>query len=180
MGKSVWDLAVMMEALTGYSYQQYTEPSYTDITRYRLGIPRKHFAANDCSNYGLPYPDRIQQEAIAIFDRVSKVLAPAIALDPADLKGIERLWEEEAEQDAKTTDHKGWNNGPNQKLMMVEYYEALNAYLGTRGNDEVRDMESLVRWNEQNPVSLASFHVVGITELTVDPCIPRPGQSTAR
>lgn len=140
----------MMEVLTGYAYLQYTEAPYNDIARYRIGVPRKHFAADDTSNYGAPYPDHIKREAVEIFDRVVSKVAPV--LDPAEIDRIDRLWSAEPTQHAQTSDHKDWGKGPNSQLMMTEYYDHLNEYLARRGNETVKDMESLIKWNEQNPV----------------------------
>lgn len=150
MGKSVWDLTVLLEILTGYSYQQYTEAPYTDLSRYRIGVPRKHFGAADTSNYGPLYSEKIKQEAEEAFERVVKHASPV--LDPADIYKIERLWEDEAVQHFETTDHKDWGNGPNTHMMKIEYFHDLNAYLARRGCEKVPDMAALVKWNAANPV----------------------------
>lgn len=155
MGKSVWDLAAMMEALTGVPYLQYVKESDYNIAQYKLGVPRLHFNPDDQGNYELAYSNDLKQEAVDTFEHTVKQLNPA--LDPVNFDRIERLWQADLTQDLEITAPDGWKKGPNKGLILTEYYHDLNNYLTARGHNKVKDLKSLVEWNEQNPVSHQSI-----------------------
>ena len=160
MGKSTWDLAVLLGCMIGQPgvYDDFISEVNSDLAQFRLGVPRLHFNAYEDSNAGPPYDQAAKAEAIEIFDEVVRKLASGVALDPADFLSIKGLWTE-MDSESSVVEGDVSRCAPLRTIMDVEYYNALNDYLRTRGNDEVHDLASLVEWNAKHPVSSDSSRI---------------------
>ncbi|CAD6585396.1 MAG: hypothetical protein TREMPRED_004126 [Tremellales sp. Tagirdzhanova-0007] len=163
LGKSTWDLAALLESmlLQHDSYIPFTSPPHNDITRYKIGIVRRRFPADDAMGEDAKNDD----EANALYERSLESLRASGAkmVDPADIQDVEQLWTQEAEENDDGAELGGVSHpaggdegrarpesGP---LIVTELYEAMNAYLSRLTDCKVKSIEELVEWNERNPAS---------------------------
>jgi hypothetical protein len=116
------------------------------LTAYRLGILRKGLTPWDRTT-----PEEYQ-ERLAAFENAVHILRVegAIIVDPIDLDNIEDLWL--GKRVFKLNDGTSWEGTDQAFVIAVEAYGVFNEYLGSLTNCEVKDIEGLIRWNENNPV----------------------------
>lgn len=158
MGKSVWDIAALLGCLTGQpgTYEKFTTDDYTELAQYRLGIPRVLFTADEDRHSRLHYSEKAKVEAVKIFDEIVKKLAPAIALDPADIEDAHDIWSGVIGGKTEAGKPQIPVRSPWQSFMTVDFFGAMNAYLADRGIAEaydVRESRCLERCESRETVS---------------------------
>lgn len=160
MGKCTSDVALLLDVITrgekGF-VKAIAIAESADLSTLRLGVPRKHFVASDNSDLGPAYAEDVKAEALAIFDRVLAELRPAVAEDPADIPRVEKLWGDGGSSTEEVSkDSRSWNQGPTQRVVVTEYFDAINEYLSQRQGGEIKSLADLIAWNEEHPVSSAA------------------------
>ena len=79
-----------------------------------------------------------------MFDAAINKLGSKFNFGPADIEGVEELFEGNGPS--------VWMTGPLRRLLLTESWEALNDHLGSLKNCEVKNYEELVKWNNDHPV----------------------------
>ncbi|GFZ43757.1 hypothetical protein JCM24511_01477 [Saitozyma sp. JCM 24511] len=152
MGKSVWDLAALLSSMVvpHTDYTQYLASPNDSLSSYRLGVARgPGFFPFSYSSGLKDDPHSGYPPSEALFADALKVLAPAIALDPAEIPGSETIWERDDEQSC-FEDGK-WKGRREVLLMVTDMYEDFNTYLAGLRNTSIRTLEDLVGWNKLHP-----------------------------
>jgi hypothetical protein len=160
MGKSAWDLAALLSSMVvpHTDYTQYIAIPNDSLSSYRLGVARGPGFFPFSYSSGLkndPHSGFPQSEAL--FADALRVLAPAIALDPAEIPGSETIWER-GEERSCFEDGK-WMGRREVLLMVTDMYEDFNTYLAGLRNTSIRTLEDLVGWNKLHPVSTCRWAV---------------------
>jgi hypothetical protein len=166
MGKSVWDLATLLSSMVvpHTDYTQYLASPNNSLSSYRLGVARgPGFFPFSYSSGLKDDPHAGYPESEALFDDALRLLAPAIALDPAEIPGSETIWERDDEQSC-FEDGK-WKGRREVLLMVTDMYEDFNTYLAGLRNTSIRTLEDLVGWNKLHPVSTGSLPAHGLDGL---------------
>jgi len=148
MGKSAWDVAALLSNLVKpkHDYTQYTMHPFTDIRRYRLGVPRVGFE---------PQGSALERkEKRKIFDEALEKLGGAVIVDPLNNPQLDEMLRQR-QLSKGGDDGEKWHGTWNERLLVNETYEAMNGYLKGLENTEIRCLEDLVRWNNEHPVRLS-------------------------
>lgn len=129
-----------------HDYTQYTMHPFTDIRRYRLGVPRVGFE---------PQGSALERkEKRKIFDEALEKLGGAVIVDPLNNPQLDEMLRQR-QLSKGGDDGEKWHGTWNERLLVNETYEAMNGYLKGLENTEIRCLEDLVRWNDEHPVRLS-------------------------
>ena len=151
MGKSAWDIAAMLEVMVpgDPSYTQYTSPPFSDISRYKLGVPRIGFPSDKPTPLS-PADQVTMLEAESRFADALRELKGGIKVDPADIENVEQLW---AAAHEHGWDEAGrWKGSAEHLGINTDVYASLNDHLTSLDDFHLKTIEDLVDWNNAHPV----------------------------
>ena len=152
-GKSAWDVAALLEPMVpgSPSYCQYTTSPFADISRYKLGVPRRGFAHTKAQeNPPTPADEATAHAAEVSFEAALRIMGAGIKANPADIKDVEKLWAAAGKHEWDDTGR--WQGTAEELSLNTEVYSCLNDYLATLDGFHLKTIEDLVEWNNAHPV----------------------------
>lgn len=144
MGKSAWDLAVLLTQVTDTKtdYTSFIDPT-PRLGKYRLGLGRAHFPTGNV-------------EATALFDSaVRNITANAgSVLDPADIPCVPDIL---ANKENTGWDDGVWQGRTEDLCVITEIYKGVRHFLERLDGCQIKTISELMRWNKEHQVWLCPY-----------------------
>lgn len=153
-GKSAWDVAAMLSAMTGSShdYTSHVSSHNADLGKFKLGIwdsaPRvPTLPASDP-------PDEVMSRFHAAVAKIRLAHPECIKLDSARIVPPREPPKETGEEAVPPGFRNGvWHGSAISLLLSVDLHEAITTHLKCVQGCGVRDIDEFVKWNDEHPVS---------------------------